>query len=321
MLFTLKYIRTAHAFLLLGFAAALAALLIAACAPAQTPQPAVTQQTAPGQAAIDGSAPALWRIADEDTTIWLFGTIHILPNGFTWRNEAIDAAIAESDALVIETVISDEQSNAALLLMRLGISPNLPPIGERVDADTRDGLMAMIARSPFPESFLNGLETWTAALMLVQVTLTDLGLNPDSGVEDQLELAFQLADKPISGLETPAEQLGFFDTMPEEAQRHFLRSVVGSPEEARIEFDAMLGAWRTGDESAIAETFDGDLVQSEALRDALLTRRNANWARWIGQRLAEPGTIFMAVGAGHLAGRDSVQEFLSEAGIAVERVQ
>lgn len=305
------------------FIAGLVGMVFAACAPAQTPQ---TVDTAPAIApaetqAATAAAPALWRIADEDTTIWLFGTIHILPTGFEWRNAVIDEAIAASDALVIETVISGEQSDAALLLMRLGISPDLPPIGERVDTDAQADLAAMIERGPFPESFLNGLETWAAALMLVQVTLADLGLDPENGVEEQLELAFQLAEKPISGLETPAEQLGFFDTLPEEAQRYFLTSVVGSADEAREEFTAMLDAWRRGDEAAIAEAFDGELVESDPLREALLTRRNANWAAWIGERLAEPGTIFMAVGAGHLAGQFTVQDFLAEAGIDAERVQ
>ncbi|WP_299327156.1 TraB/GumN family protein [Parasphingopyxis sp.] len=301
--------------------AALTGIFLTACAQAQAPQ---TAEPAPAPVAAETApeiSPALWRIADEDTTIWLFGTIHILPTGFEWRNATIDAAIAESDNLVIETVISGEQSDAALLLMRLGISPDLPPIGERVDEDVQAELAAMIERGPFPESFLNGLETWAAALMLVQVTLADLGLDPESGVEEQLELMFELAEKPISGLETPAEQLGFFDTLPEEAQRYFLSSVVGSVEEAREEFAAMLSAWRRGDEAAIAEAFDGELVESDPLREALLTRRNANWAEWIEERLAEPGTVFMAVGAGHLAGQFTVQDFLAEAGIAVERVQ
>ena len=304
------------------FTAALCGLLLLASAQAQTPQTAETAPApAPAAATAPDVAPALWRIADEDTTIWLFGTIHILPTGFEWRNETIDAAIAASDTLVIETVISNEQSDAALLLMRLGISPDLPPIGERVDAETQPELAAMIERSPFPESFLSGLETWAAALMLIQVTLADLGLNPENGVEEQLVLVFQLAEKPISGLETPAEQLGFFDALPEDAQRHFLRSVVSTAEETRVEFDAMLDAWWRGDEAAIAEALDGEFALSDALRDVLLTCRNANWANWIGERLTEPGTVFMAVGAGHLAGQYAVQDFLAEAGIESERMQ
>lgn len=304
------------------FTAALSALLIAGCASAQTPQsPASASAPAVVASAPQGDAPALWRVSDADTTIWLFGTIHVLPDGYAWRNSAIDTAIEASDALILETITGDSQSDAALLLMRLGVSSDLPPIGERVDPELLPQLASMIARGPFPESFLNGLETWAASLMLVGVTLNDLGLDSENGVEEQLELIFQLANKPISGLETPAQQLGFFDSLPEEAQRHFLSSVIDTPEDIREEFDAMLEAWRSGDEEAIATTFDDELSLSEPLRQALLTRRNATWAAWIGERLDEPGTVLLAVGAGHLAGEDSVQDFLNAAGIEAVRVQ
>lgn len=300
--------------------AALSAMLLSACAPAQTPQIAAPSAVA-AVPAPQGDAPALWRVSDEDTTIWLFGTIHILPDGFAWRNPTIDAAIDASDALILETITGDGQSDAALLLMRLGVSSDLPPIGERVDPELLPQLASMIARGPFPESFLNGLETWAASLMLVGVTLNDLGLDSENGVEEQLELIFQLANKPISGLETPAQQLGFFDSLPEDAQRYFLSSVIDTPEDIQREFDAMLEAWRSGDEEAIATTFDDELALSEPLRQALLTRRNATWATWISERLDEPGTVLVAVGAGHLAGNDSVQDFLSAAGIETVRVQ
>ncbi len=290
------------------------ALLFVSCVPAPAAQIALPN-------AAPGEAPALWRIADEDTTVWLFGTIHILPQGYAWRSTRIDGAIAESDELVIETVLSEEASDSAMLLMRLGVSPNLPPIGDRVSEEKRPQLAAMIARGPFPERFLNGLESWAAALMLVGVTLNDLGLDSENGVEDQLELMFQQSGRGISGLETPAQQLGYFDTLPEDAQRHFLDSVVDDPDEVRAEFESMLAAWSAGDEDAIAATFDDELEQYEALREALIVGRNSNWAEWIAERLDRPGTVFVAVGAGHLAGRDSVQRMLRDAGIESRRVQ
>ncbi|MBC2777460.1 TraB/GumN family protein [Parasphingopyxis marina] len=304
----------------------LTALLLAACTPASPPEsasapaPSTTTDVTAGLAD-PGQAPALWRVSDEDTTVWLFGTIHMLPSGFEWRNPAIDAAIASSDELVLETVMSGEQSESALLLMQLGITPGLPPIGERVPEEVHPQLAAMIARGPFPESFLNGLETWAAALMLVGVTLNDLGLDSESGVEEQLEQIFNLAHKRVTGLETPAQQLGYFDTLPEDAQRNFLATVIDAPDDVRAEFQAMLNAWITGDEAAIAETFDSEMAEFAALRAALLTNRNARWAQWVGERLDRPGTVFLAVGAGHLAGGESVQDFLSRAGLEVVRVQ
>ena len=83
----------------------------------------------------------------------------------------------------------------------------------------------------------------------------------------------------------------------------------------------MLNAWTRGDVKAIAHSFNSDLADAVELRDALLTRRNANWANWVKGRLDEPGTVLVAVGAGHLAGDQSVQTMLENQGLKVTRVQ
>jgi uncharacterized protein YbaP (TraB family) len=58
-----------------------------------------------------------------------------------------------------------------------------------------------------------------------------------------------------------------------------------------------------------------------AVAEALLYNRNANWAEWIDTRMDTPGTVFIAVGAGHLAGARSVQDYLGAKGITVTRVK
>jgi uncharacterized protein YbaP (TraB family) len=83
----------------------------------------------------------------------------------------------------------------------------------------------------------------------------------------------------------------------------------------------MLNAWTRGDVKAIAKSFNSDLSDAIELRDALLTRRNANWANWVKGRLDQPGTVLVAVGAGHLAGDQSVQTMLQRRGLKVTRVQ
>jgi uncharacterized protein YbaP (TraB family) len=66
---------------------------------------------------------------------------------------------------------------------------------------------------------------------------------------------------------------------------------------------------------------NADLGGNPELRDTLLRQRNQRWAAWIQRRLQRPGTVFVAVGAGHLAGGDSVPAMLAEAGLKVERLQ
>jgi len=295
---------------LLASATAIAALLLSGCAQAASPESG-------GHA-----RPALWKLADEDTTIWLFGTIHVLPKDYRWRDKKLDAAFSSSNELVVEAVLDRDPRSSAALLMSLGrATAKLPPLIDRVRPEKRATLQDMITRSKLPIQFLDGLETWAAALMLVGVTLTDLGLDSNTGVEQMLEAEFKTAGKPIEGLEKPEQQLGYFDALPEESQRDFLETLLDDPDAAREDFDKMLKAWGRGDEAGIAATFDDEIELSPHLRDVLLKSRNAAWTAWLKQRLERPGTVLVAVGAGHLAGPTSVQSMLKAEGLEVERVQ
>ena len=289
-------------------AAAAAALSLAGCATQPAPAP-------------DAARPAMWRVSDPDTTIYLFGTFHLLPENYDWRTAAFEQALASADELVLEVANLEDQSAAAQAMMKLGMSPGLPPLAERVPEEKREALAAMAKESGVPLAVLDRLETWAAGLALTGVMFKRLGLSGDAGVEKTISAQYKGTGRPIRGLETVEQQLGFFDGLPEEAQRKFLVGVLERPEDTRAEFEAMLAAWRTGDEAAIARTFDDEAKLSPELREVLLARRNERWAEWIDERLERPGIVMVAVGAGHLAGRDSVQEMLKKRGIAAKRVQ
>jgi uncharacterized protein len=126
---------------------------------------------------------------------------------------------------------------------------------------------------------------------------------------------------PVEGLETLDQQLGFFDSLSEPQQRDFLESVLDQHGDDVSDFGRMLGAWSHGNEKGIATSFDKDMKKSDALRTVLIAHRNAHWADAIAARLAQPGTQFLAVGAGHLVGRDSVQSMLEKMGYKPERVE
>jgi len=277
---------------------------------------------APVAAKGPGAKPALWKVADKDTTIYLFGTIHLLPKGTEWRTPKFNKATASAQTLVVETVIDDANPQSAIAaMMKLAVSPNLPPILDRVAADKRAPLQAIIARSGMPPLLLDKLETWAAGMILLGVTFKDLGLEPNSGVETALKNEFKGAAKPIDQLETNSEQFGFFDTLPEAAQRKFLESVLDDPAKGRAQFAEMLGVWTRGDVKEMGESFNRELADSPDLRDNLLRKRNANWNYWLQRRMQQPGTVFVAVGAGHLSGSDSVIALLEKSGYKVKRIQ
>jgi len=290
---------------------ALAAGIAATAATAMVPQAAEAK-----------GAPAMWSVSDADTTVYLFGTIHLLPADYKWRTPKFDQAIAGSNELVVETII-DEKNPAELLavMARLAVSPGLPPIAERVPPAKRALLADAIRKSGIPAGAYDRLETWAAAFLLLANQFKELELKGEEGVEVVLRSSFLAQGKPIGQLETNAEQLGFFDTLSEASQRQLLEGAIESSPETRKEFQAMLASWSRGDVAAIARSFNSDLAASPELMNALIKRRNANWSKWIERRMAQPGSVMIAVGAGHLAGTGSVIDLLKRDGYRVRRVQ
>lgn len=266
--------------------------------------------------------PALWAVSDADTTVYLFGTIHLLPPNYKWRTAKFDKAVAGSEQLMLETIVDENDPQELMAaLAGLAFSPGLPPIADRVPPAKRATLEASIKKSGLPRPVFDRMETWAAAFMLLGNQFRDLGLKNGEGVEAVLRNAFKNQGKSIGQLESNREQLGFFDVLPEPAQRALLEGAIEDPKGMRSDFSRMLSAWARGDVNAIASSFNRDLADSPELKQALLVRRNANWSRWVEQRMASPGSVMVAVGAGHLAGTSSVVEMLKRGGYKVRRVQ
>jgi hypothetical protein len=223
--------------------------------------------------------------------------------------------------LVLETTLGSDPTAAAGTLVKIGTSAGLPPLAERVPADKREALAQLIASTGAPAKAFDKMETWAAALTLMAMSFRKMGFNPELGAERGLAASYTANAKPITGLETVEQQFGFFDQLSEEAQRTFLIGVLDKPENARAEFEAMLKAWTAGDVQAIAATFDSETALMPELRDILMRKRNAIWADWVAKRMEQPGTVMVAVGAGHLAGKDSVQAMLRTKGLRAKRVQ
>jgi hypothetical protein len=264
--------------------------------------------------------PALWEVKDPDTTIYLFGTIHLLPKNVQWRTAKFDEAIASSQQLVVETII-DEKNPAKLMsaMASLGFANGLPPLVQRLPPAKRPALAAAIKKSGMPVQAFDRMKTWAAAFILLGNKFREMGLS--GGVEGVLRGDFIAQGKSLGELESNVEQLTFFDKLPEEAQRKLLEGAVEDNKAMNAEFGGMLAAWTRGDVKGIARTFDRDLSESPAMQQALIRQRNANWSKWIEQRMAQPGAVMIAVGAGHLAGKDSVIEMLKKDGYKIRRLQ
>jgi hypothetical protein len=263
--------------------------------------------------------PAMWKLSDPDTTIYLFGTVHVLPSDLKWRTARFDQTVGQAKELVLEINDQDDKAAIGQLYKRLAFSPGLPPVLDRVPADKRDALAAAIEKAGLKPAQLDPMETWAVAVTLGASMYAGMGASPDNGVENQLRASFK--DRPVEGLETTEQQLGYFDDMPEETQRKLLVSMVDDMKSATMDFQKMVSAWSSGDTGAIARTFDDELKKAPEIAKVLIDQRNANWVQWLKHRLDQPGTVMVAVGAGHLAGKGSVIDLLQKQGLKVERVQ
>ena len=267
--------------------------------------------------------PALWLLADEDTKIYMLGTIHVLPPGFRWRSAAVDKAVGEAAELVVETYEAPG-TESGLDSTPAFFADNPVPILERVPKKKRKPLKAAIEAAGLPLPFLDRMHSWAAAMTLgIAQMLGEYGIEDPSlapGVEDVLEEAFRSAGKPISGVEDGDAVFASLSALPEAVQTQLL---LESIEPAPAQMPAGQGIageleWVAGHDEAMS--LEGEAGFPPALFEVLVRRRNAAWTEWLEARLKQPGTLLFAVGAGHLAGRESVQAMLAKRGLRVKRV-
>lgn len=286
----------------------------------ERPAPAASAAT-PAAAAERVPRPALWLLEDEDTRIYLFGTVHVLPEGVDWNRGAVAEAYAAADELVMEADVGAVTAGEWLTALVGTMATDLPPLLERVPPERRERLRELVEASSLPMSVYDRMKTWAAAFTLGYSRLEETGIRSSNGVETGLSAQWPRGERPVIGLERAAEQNAMLSALSEETQREWLASVADDEEEEAREFEALLEAWTSGDVTTLARISLDEEEDSPELREVILTRRNARWVEWLRSRLERPGTVFFAVGAAHLAGQDSVQDMLARAGLRTERVQ
>lgn len=285
-------------------------LSLAGCA---TPAEAETVDTAPAAA---DTGPALWELGDEDTKIYLFGTVHVLPQDVNWFDARIERAFSSSDILVTEVDTSDQAAMAQVIAQNAMLAQGTT-LRSLMSDENREEYEAALTEMGLPPAALDQFEPWFAALNLGVLPLLQAGYNPEQGVESAL--TSRAGEKERGALESIEQQIDLFDGMEEQYQLTYLDTTVESVPEVVTMVDSMVANWLKGDAVELAAMMNSE-IDDPYLYNRLLIDRNSNWVDWIEQRLGQPGTVFIAVGAGHLAGEGSVQDQLEKRGHVVNRI-
>jgi len=269
----------------------LIAAALAAASPQATP---AALATPPSDAPPTDVRPALFAVGDADTTVYIFGTFHALDGQTDWFEDNVRGAFESSNELVLETLVPEGPDRRQLSTM-----------------PQYRGLMTPSA------SFL------ATTRMAINAGRSQ-GMQVDNGADMILRHVAEAEGKPVAGLETLESQLAMFNKMPAATTRE---PRPGEPVEQTSPMDSlskamaeMQAAWKRGDQSVFVRMLGQLKASSPDTYRMMFTERNARWADWIRARLQTPGTVFVAVGAGHLAGKDSLLVQLAERGIPSQRV-
>lgn len=273
------------------------------------------------QAQTRDADPALWVVKDRDTTIYLFGTVHILKPGLSWFDEAVKTAFDKSDQVVLEVVGADDPATMQAAIVRNAIDANGPSVTSQLPEDKRAAYAKALGELGVPAAAFDKFKPWFPATMISVGLLPKFGYDPQSGAEQVIAAAAKSAGKPVTALETVDQQFGFFNSLPRESQMVMLERTLDQLPTLSTTLDAMVASWSKGDPKGLARTMNEEVDDTPDMRKALLTDRNARWAGWISDRMKQPGTVFIAVGAGHLAGKGSVQDYLKQHKLKAKRLK
>jgi uncharacterized protein YbaP (TraB family) len=262
--------------------------VVAAALAAATPL--ATQPSPPA------AEPAMFVVRDADTTIYIFGTFHALDGQSEWYGDKVRDAFEQSNELVLETLIPEQPE--PVTQPRPGFRPPSVTPSASFLATTRMAIRA--GRSQ--------------------------GMQVDNGADMVLRHIAEAEGKPVEGLETLQLQIDMFNRMPAAQSAATPTPVAGklAPASPMLglsrAMSEMQAAWKRGDQSVFVRLLDQLKTASPDTYRMMFTERNERWADWIRARMQTPGTIFIAVGAGHLAGTDSLLVRLAERGIPSQRV-
>jgi len=295
----------------------------ATCARAADPAAAAAFEEAAiasAQASRGAGSPAIWTLKDEDTTIHILGTVHLLRPDLAWLSPEIDAAIAAADTVVFEADTTSPEAGRELMkfVTTAGMFSDgtrltslMSPEDVTVLEDALDGL-------GLPLDAIQPMKPWYVAVNLSVMQLTQEGFDPNAGVETTIEATVAGRGAAFEYLETVEQQLGAFARLDNCTQVEFLMMTAESLDQGTEVLDMLVAEWADGDVAGLGALMASpEAFGSPAAYDALLKDRNARWSPLISGMLETPGTRLVAVGAGHLAGKDSVIAMLRAEGYDV----
>lgn len=270
-------------------------------------------------AAAAQAEPALWRVSAGERTVWLFGSVHLLPEGGFTVEGALEDALRAADRVCME-IDNDaaDQATQATVTMGRAVDPEGRDLFELLGAEA-GRVRAAAEDAGVPLDALALFEPWFAGITVSVLALQSHGYDVQHGVEQVIQAAARAAGKSGCGLETLDSQLAMLDTLSPELQAEILLQALAEAERIDEQIGPMIDAWRAGDQAGLENSLEEDFDDYPELAEILIYRRNGRWAGQVESMLKGDEDVLLVVGAMHLVGDRGLPALLAARGYRIER--
>jgi uncharacterized protein YbaP (TraB family) len=267
--------------------------------------------------------PAIWLVQSPTAKVYLFGTMHVLPRKVDWFGPKVSAAFTDSSVLVEEADVSPGNSSAVQSMMAQAIAPDYD-VWSKLNTTEAAKFRTQVSKCHLSDAVVAHFRPWFAAILPTMCVLLENGGSGFSIATASPEAALvaraQEAHKHLAYFETADEQIGYLSGAADSVQIKQLESAIDEGDRSEGDLDRMETAWLTGDVSATAKIVAEARAQGADFYDLMFTQRNKRFAAKIDEYLHGTKTVFIAIGAGHLAGPESVQAQLARLSYSSKRL-
>jgi uncharacterized protein YbaP (TraB family) len=264
--------------------------------------------------------PAIWVVKDYDTTLYLFGTVHLLPADKSWLRDDVKEVFDKSGTVFFEADSGREgQIEATVLTQSLGFYTNGARLTDKFDRYQLRLLEAAALSSETPLAALQNMKPWLAAEILTLAAAQQAGLSSAMSADEALKSRAQRQQKNIRYLDDIETQIRASADQPDFVQEIMIMDALEGYNSLGDNLRRTADNWIIGRTDYLLQNVIKSKMRSPDLYQSLFTDRNRQWAKILTRYMEDSGTAFAAVGAGHLLGDDSLITYLKDAGYDVNR--
>lgn len=279
---------------------------------------------APALALAAGDRGVFWRAQKDGLTVYLLGSVHLATPDFYPLREEIEQAYRDSQALVVEADVLAAETDPALQqqIMQASLYPGPKTLKDDLSAAVYARLRQWLQRRQVPEAMFVRQRPAIAMISLSMLELRARGLDPALGIDRHFLKQAHRNGKPVLELEGVMAQLEMLNSL--EKPGLLLQQTLEQLSEIDTFVPRMATSWKAGDMEALHKLVIADSLREHpeyaALYQVIFFDRNRNMAAKIARFDDRFEQLFVIVGAGHLAGDNSVLSELERRGYKLEQL-